>query len=124
MRKAKLSLIATIAVGLLAISTAGVSTWAWFQTNASATVTTESTSTTITVSKPDDYTFCSFKGNEVDDYTPTNSFATDFRELTTTSDVNTYTNFVGIKPGKTMLFCVKIQNPNNVNLEVPHSFLA
>ena len=54
MRKAKLSLMASVTMGLFAITTAGVSTYAWFQANANVTINAESTSTTITVSAPDD----------------------------------------------------------------------
>lgn len=77
-----------------------------------------STSTTITVNKPDDYTFCAYKGNTLTSWANPGTFANDFVELTTTALVNQYTSFTGIKPGKTLLFCTKISNPSSVNLTV------
>ena len=54
MRKAKASLITSVVIGLLAVCTAGVSTYAWFQANASATISASESSCDITVSAPDD----------------------------------------------------------------------
>ena len=120
MRKAKLSLIATIAVGLLAISTAGVSTWAWFQTNASATVTAESTSTTITTAKPDEYAFYAYKGNRDSSHSLTNTFSTDFT-LITSSNLAAETSLTGIKPGDIKTYCIVISGHDtskNVSLNI------
>lgn len=53
MRKAKLSLIASIAVGLLAITTAGVSTYAWYNATTSPSIITENEECDITINTPD-----------------------------------------------------------------------
>ena len=119
MRKAKLSLIASIAVGLLAITTAGVSTYAWFQANSSATITANSTSTTITVNKPDEYAFYAYKGNNAS-HTYTGTFATDFEAITSLNlaEKTTFSNFY---PTKAMTFAVAMEgctvgNPISLNL--------
>ena len=41
----------------------GVSTFAWFQASANVEIETTNTSTTITVSKPEDFVFYAYKGN-------------------------------------------------------------
>ena len=118
MRKTKLSLIATIAVGLLAISTAGVSTYAWFRSAANATVTAQSTSTTITASKPDEYTFYAFKGNRIydynndgdpDDFTANGTFSHDFHAITS-SNASALTDYstIGFYPTKSLIYCLGI----------------
>lgn len=118
MKKARASLIASVAIGLLAISTAGVSTYAWFQANASATINATSASTTITVSKPDDYTFYAYKGNKLDSWDSSGTFNNDFVALTTSSLVNTYTSFEGIYPGKNMIFALSISSASSAEIEI------
>lgn len=61
----RLTLIYTTAIALLAVFSAAISTFAWFQANASATVNTESDSVDITVAAPDAVKFYYFKGNGV-----------------------------------------------------------
>ena len=96
MRKAKASLIATIAIGLLAISTAGVSTYAWFQAASQVQIQASGDSTTITVAKPDDYEFYAYNGNKQLTYTVKNVFHNDENEangdftLVTSSLWNTF----------------------------------
>ena len=104
MTKARASLITSVIIGLLAITTAGVSTYAWFQANSSATVTAESTSTTITAAKPDDYAFYAYKGNKAS-YTYTGTFATDF-EAITSLNIEEKTSFTNFYPNKAMTFAV------------------
>ena len=48
---------------MLSVLTMGVSTFAWFQANADVQVRTATNSTTITVSKPDSFSFYAYKGN-------------------------------------------------------------
>ena len=124
MKKARASLIASVAIGLLAISTAGVSTYAWFQANASATINATSASTTITVSKPDDYTFYAYKGNKLDSWDSSGTFNNDFVALTTSSLVNTYTSFEGIYPGKNMIFALPPQSSAMDSSENPMSLAS
>ena len=73
MRKAKLSLIASITVGLLAITTAGVSTYAWYKTTVSE-ITTSKDIQEIVVSAPESFELASpniyaYKGNGTNGYT-------------------------------------------------------
>ena len=64
-KKRKLSFVYTIFLSSLLITTAGVSTFAWFQATASASVDTTSSSADITVSAPQTATFYYFNGNGV-----------------------------------------------------------
>lgn len=57
------SLVFSTVVAFLMVCTAGVSTFAWFQANAAASVTTTSEEATITVARPEDATFYYFTGN-------------------------------------------------------------
>ena len=103
----KLSLIGTIFVSMLSVCSAGVSTFAWFQAQANVNITTTSTSTTISVAKPDEYSFYAYKYNALDTYGTTNNFASDFTEITS-STASTLTSTVGMNPGQSMVFCLKV----------------
>ena len=62
MRKAKAKLILTLGVALLSVLTMGVSTFAWFQAQASATVDETNSYTSITVNKPEGtYTYYAYR---------------------------------------------------------------
>ena len=115
--KTRLSLIASLGISLVAVAAASISTYAWFQATASATVTTQSSSTTITVAKPDTYSFWAYKGNGNDSYTPqsTESFATDFQEITSGSSLSSVN---GLGPGQRMMFAVKVENKKNAVLDI------
>ena len=119
MRKAKLSLIASISIGLLAISTAGVSTYAWFQANANVTISASSSSTTITVSKPDDYTFYYYNKNGSSDYnTPDGTFSSDFTAVPSSSLSEGVTLWTGIYPGQSMVFAMEVEGLNTSSDDV------
>ena len=116
MRKAKLGLIASVTVGLLAVCTAGVSTYAWFQATANATVTATSNNTTITVTKPDEFVFYGYRGNTDSTHnigaTDVNDdsvydFNDDFVQITS-SNLDEMTKFTG-DPGEANNF-----NPGDV----------
>jgi len=62
-RRKKIELIFATSVALLAVVTAGVSTFAWFQAQADVNIETSGDSATITVSAPDMVKFYYFKGN-------------------------------------------------------------
>ena len=121
MTKRKLSLISGLAVSLFAIVTASVSTFAWFQAEANVTIQTSGSSTTITVTKPDDYTFYAYKGNKEYDYNgdsvidstdfngPTGTFANDFVTITN-SNISALTDITGFYPGQSFVYCVSAQN--------------
>lgn len=117
MTKARASLITSVIIGLLAITTAGVSTYAWFQANANATVAAQSTSTTITAAKPDDFTFWAYKGNGNDSYTPATpeNFSTDFEQI---SSGSSKTSLTGMGPGQKMLFAVGFDDVTSLTLDV------
>ena len=106
MRKAKLSLIASIAIGLLAISTAGVSTYAWFVATNSAGSTATTESTTISTSKPNEYAFYAYKGNSAS-HTYTGTFTSDFDAITS-SNIAEKTTFNKFYPTKAMTFAIKM----------------
>ena len=121
MRKAKLSLIASIAVGLLAITTAGVSTWAWFEANANATVSGTNNNSTLLVSKPDDYVFYSYRGNRTYDYVPENEgndFDDDFIPITSDEALAAETDLTGIYPGQNLTFAIRITNIASASLKI------
>ena len=119
MRKAKLGLIASVTVGLLAVCTAGVSTYAWFQATANATVTATSNSTTISTTKPDDYYFYYYNKNGTANYgSPSGTFGSDFTEITSASLVNGVTSFSEFLPGQKLTFALYIENVQNINLKI------
>lgn len=62
-KPSKRSLIFTMCISLTAVFATAVSTYAWFQSSASANVTTTSSETTITVAQPDAIKFYRFNGN-------------------------------------------------------------
>ncbi len=126
MRKAKASLIASIAVGLLAITTAGVSTYAWFQASANATVQTVGNDCEITVAKPDDFVFYKYNGNKTT-YTPgltdnnddgVIDFYDDFTPLVSSSDMATETSLTGMYPGQAMTFAIKLTNVTSASVDI------
>ncbi len=59
----RLTLIYTTAISLIAVLSAGVSTYAWFTTTALATASTVNNSANVTVAAPDVVRFYCFKGN-------------------------------------------------------------
>lgn len=106
MKKGRAGLIFSISVGLTAILTASVSTYAWFQASASATVQAVSDSTTITVSKPDDYAFYYYNNNKLSTYnSPNGTFSNDFTAITS-SNVGTATSMDGMYPGQRLTFAI------------------
>lgn len=121
MRKTKLNLIAALAVGLLAVSTAGVSTYAWFQAQSQVQIDTTESYTNITVNKPEsDFEYYAYRGNrtpshkcgETDvDGDKSYTFSDDFISLTS-SNVASETNLesLGFYPGKSFTFALKISS--------------
>ena len=102
-------MVLTVSVALLAVISVGVSTFAWFQANANVNIETTSDSTTITVSKPDDYFFYAYNGNRAS-HTPTGTFSSDFTAIATSSDLSRETNLTGIHPGQSFTYCVEATN--------------
>ena len=118
MRKAKLGLIASVTVGLLAVCTAGVSTYAWFQANANATVSATNNSTTITVTKPNDYAFYYYNKNGLSNYgSPVGTFASDFSAVTA-GQLATVTNLDNMYPGQALTFVVSVESVTSANLKI------
>lgn len=105
MRKSKTKLIFTLAVALLSVLTMGVSTYAWFQANASVNIQTESDEATITVSAPDPIAVSNpaiymYRG------TPTGTSVTGTPyTLVSTEQLRTISDFV---PGEQVTFAIKV----------------
>ena len=114
----KISFISSIFLSLLCVSTAAVSTFAWFQATANVNITATSTSTTITVAKPDEYIFYAYRGNGNSSYIAENgkTFNDDFVTLRTAEDVETYTTFNEMSPGDLYVFAIGVKAKSNVNL--------
>lgn len=113
MRKQKTKLIFTLSIALLSVLTMGVSTFAWFQAQADVEIRTEESSTTITVSKPDDFVFYAYKGNRNSshDMEQTSSFAEDFTEVITSEQLAQETQYDGtFTPGCKKIFALKFTN--------------
>ncbi len=116
MNKRKMSLLATLGVSLFAVVAASVSTYAWFQATASAVISSSTSSTTITVSKPDDFAFYGYRHNGLSTYgTVTNhgasnsDFLADF-ETITDGNLSAKTTFNSIYPGQSFVFCLFANN--------------
>jgi hypothetical protein len=116
--KFKLSLLGSIGVSLLAVSTAAVSTFAWFRAEADVQVSAASSDpVSITVSKPDDInisvttTLYSFNGNNAPGYIHTNENVT-FDPTPSTGTFTEITDFAtaidGLMPGRSKTFCIKV----------------
>ena len=126
MRKAKLSLIASIAIGLLAISTAGVSTYAWLNASSNGMMTAKSgNSTTITISSSEqfDYRYYYFNDNGANGYkTASTSYANfdaAFSEYSETSA--SYSSVSNLWPGYKMSFCIKLTTSSAFSLTINDS---
>ena len=116
MKKGRAGLIFSISVGLTAILTASVSTYAWFQASASATVTGTSKNATVTVAAPDDVhledpVLFKYKENGTMGYTGamtgtsiTDATNTYFEKCASFSDLNSVTDLM---PGKKMSFAIR-----------------
>ena len=122
MRKAKASLITSVIIGLLAISTAGVSTYAWFRAAANINIGPVTSTTNITTTKPDDFSFWAYRGNGVDGYTPCSpekfeysGGSGDFEQITSGSPK---TSLTGLGPGQQMLFAVKFSNVTSLTFDI------
>ena len=127
-KRRKVGFVATVVLSLSAVFSASVTTFAWFQATSSATITTSPTSTTISVNKPDDYTFYAYKGNKKYDYNDdgvinssdfngaTGTFTSDFIALATASQVNTFTNFSEMSPGDIYVFALGVEGASGVSL--------
>ena len=89
-------IFATI-VAFFSVCTAGVSTYAWFQAEASATISSTSSSTNINVSAPDAVKFYYFKGNGTPggDYTGYSASGASFGNQTNTVNTSDGTFNIG-----------------------------
>lgn len=116
-KKQKTKLIITLSVALLSVLSMGVSTFAWFQANANVDIRAVSDSTTITVSKPDDYSFYAYNGNGSDSYSPpvSRTFASEFTQISSGSPL---TSLTGMGPGQRMLFAVKFTDVTSMTFAV------
>lgn len=123
--KFKLSLLGSIGVSLLAVSTAAVSTFAWFRAEADVQVSAASSDpVSITVSKPDDIeitiqaSLYQYTGNAVSGYkNPVSNLTIDTENLgsnrTPVSNNNTIT---GLAPTRRKTFCLVVTG----NHEIPN----
>lgn len=118
MKKGRAGLIFSISVGLTAILTSAVSTFAWYTSNAQATVNVVTNSTIITTNKPDDYVFYSYNGNRSSSFVKNGTFSHDFTAITSSSILDLETDLSGIYPGKALTFAIEISNPSSVSLSV------
>ena len=105
MRKAKLSLIASVAVGLLAVTTAGVSTYAWFNSVANITVSEDDKDLSISVAAPEDIEISNtqvymYRGNP----SGTSVAGTPYT-LVSTVEARTIDDFY---PGEQITFAIKV----------------
>ena len=119
MRKARASLIASVVIGLLAVTTAGVSTYAWFQASASSTINTNSSVTTISVSAPENTTLGSatlYKYNGNGDYGYTAAISSSATVASNFTDITGSNVTVTPAPGRKMTYCVKVSSTNSKNL--------
>ena len=117
--KRKLSLATTICLSLFTVISASVVSFAWFQANANATISATSSSTNITVNKPDSYVYYAYAGNGDSSYVPEdagNDFSDDFITLNTPELVATYTNFDEMSPGDVYVFAVQVKAASSVSL--------
>ncbi len=129
-------MVLTVSVALLSVISVGVSTFAWFQANADVNIETASDSTTITVSKPDEYTFYYYNGNHNGKDNEGTSlsggfsygtvtgggdsvedFNTDFTAVTSSSFAKV-TSFSNFNPGEKLTFAIKVDNVQNVSLTI------
>lgn len=118
-KKAKATLIYTLALSLVAVFSASISTFAWFQATAEVNVETSSTSTTITTSKPDDYTFYYYNKNGTANYgSPSGTFGSDFTQVTSSSLEAGKTSFTEFIPGQKLTFALYIENVQNILLKI------
>ena len=107
MRKAKASLIASVVIGLLAVSTAGVSTYAWFTAQINVNVSSStSDSSSITVSRPDDLTgeCLEYMGNTSNGYL-TKGSETRFATVSASS----FGTISNLKPGYKASYLMKVK---------------
>lgn len=110
-------------ISIFASSKKGASsTFAWFQATAEVNVETSSTSTTITVSKPDDFVFYGYNGNLASTWANKgNSFAADFTQISS-SNLDAMTKFTGetgeankFNPGDIKSFALKFTGHSSSN---------
>ena len=109
---------------LVSTSSLAVATFAWLTTNSKATLS----SGLMTVSSPDSVVLYAYKGNPNASYEPEKevdevqrTFDDDFVGLTKDSDaatLNTYANFNGMYPGKSMTFAFKLENKSSASLAI------
>ena len=104
MRKARASLIAALCIGLLAVVTAGVSTYAWFQSGTNANIVSDDDDVDITITAPDDV---EVSNTEVYMYRgdPTSKNVTSHYTLVDTVLKRTIENFY---PGEKITFAIKV----------------
>lgn len=112
MRRARASLIASVVIGLLAVTTAGVSTYAWFKASSNTTIDSRiADTTTISTTKPNEYSFYSYKGNKAA-HTYTGTFTSDFDAITS-SNISELTNLGELYPTKAATFAIKMTGCTN-----------
>ena len=117
----KLSLIGTIFVSMLSVCSAGVSTFAWFQAQANVNITTSSTSTMISVSRPDDYSFYAYKGNRNSSHILQNNFTNDFTLIDDSTKLAEETELSNFNPGDIKTYCLVMNGHDaskNVDLSI------
>ena len=106
----KYSLAFATVVAFCTVCTAGVSTFAWFQATANVSISATNSSTSITVSKPDDYTFYYYSKNGTADYGDTDDFEDDFSSVTSDALTTNVTLYNGLYPGQSAVFAMKVEN--------------
>lgn len=131
--KMKLSLLASMGVSLLAVASASISTFAWFQAQADVTIIASGASTTITVTKGLDYTYYVYKGNfknfdtssDLVGYTTapastTGTFLSDFAVISSSSGVTPTkaSDTTNLWPGEKLTYAVKVTGITNNKIKM------
>ncbi len=115
-RAKKANLITAVIMSVFVVSSASVSTFAWFQAQANVNIQTATDSATITVNKPEDYAFYAYKGNTLSTWGGKGTFGNDFVPLTTAALVTQYTTFTAMKPGDIYVFAIKVSTASSASL--------
>ena len=106
-----------------------ISTFAWFSASADVEIEASTSSTTITVNRPDSYAFYAYRGitnsnhvcGETDgdgDGNAGEGFEDDFIQLETSEQISAYTNLSGMNPGDSYPYCLGITAASKVSINI------
>ena len=114
-RERKIKMFGMIGMSILVISSLATATYAWF-----TKINVSASTGTLTVIAPDDYSYYSYKGNNDPSHTPTGTFGDDFLKVTN-ENKEAETNFTGMYPGQSKIYCIEIASKtagNDVSLVI------